>query len=402
MDREKQPNKIISITVAIFYLLLQFQLGYVLDFPVTISLLGLPLFVLTFVKFKLTNLHAVLMSAFVILSVINQIFSNKISNEIQFIRTFILILSSIFILGFVINGELKLQNKKILDYMLFALLALALISISQAILGYKYGAYVTNPFGKFSYQYQYSADLNSTITRASGLYSEPSFNALVCISFVPLVFSINKTRKRFLYIAAVLVYMTSTFSLIGILTLGFTLFISIFSDKKRFVLTLILFFSFLVFSWPYISARLSTLNVTGSSANFRIVAPLNVIFDVLPKNLFGIPLGTLEDTIGKYGFLNGDKVGTSVDNGFLLLIIYFGMFGIVFIAAILFFSLKNAIKMRDLGFKGWPTAFLPLLALNFNGGIFLPDFLCIISFMLLSLRFQMQSGLSEGKTYEAR
>ena len=149
----------------------------------------------------------------------------------------------------------------------------------------------------------------------------------------------------------------------------------------------------------YIVQRIGTLSVTGSSANFRLIAPIKAIVEILPQNIFGIPLGSLENTIFRFGFLNGSKVGTSVDNGYLLLIIYFGLAGLILTGAILIFSVRLANTKWRLDMRGWQMAIVPALALNFNGGIFLPDFICIMIFIIVTIRYQFSLVKIEDKLY---
>lgn len=383
-----------KMLIVIFYLLLQFQFAYILNFPITISLIGMPFFILTFVKFRISNLNLVLCSVFTVISTLNQLVSRNSGNSVQFLRTFILVLMTLVFVGVAISGELKLNASEKLDEMLLGLTILAGISLTQMILGYKFGAFVTHPLGKFSYQYQFHADLKSTITRASGFFSEPSFNALVCLSFAPLVFSIPENKKRTIYTVVLLAYMLSTFSLTGIFSLGVILLLWVWDGGKLKLFPVLTVFALLSVTASYINERIRTLDVNGSSANFRIVSPLKAISRVLPENLIGIPLGSLEETIFNFGFLNGNKIGTSVDNGLFLLVLYFGLFGVGAITLFIYYSIKIARKIYYLGLSGWQIAFIPLMAMNFNGGIFLPDFICVVSFIIITIRSYVFKGNS--------
>ncbi len=396
---KKSYMKNVPLVFSIIYLLLQFQFAYILDFPITISLITLPFVILSFVRIKFSIPLICTMATATALSVVNQLISKNVGNEIQFLRTLSLVLITIFGIGVAISGELKLKNLAKIEFVLVSLVILTIISIAQALLGYRFGSFVTNPLGNFTYHYQYKADLDSSLTRASGLYSEPSFNALVCLSFVPLVFSIVSNRKRFFYIVLLLLYMTSTFSLTGILSLSVVLLLWILDNRKINFIRIFFFVTFITFMANYILQRIETLSVTGSSANFRLIAPIKAISEILPQNILGIPLGSLENTIFRFGFLNGSKVGTSVDNGYLLLIIYFGLAGLILTGAILIFSVRLANTMRKLDMRGWQMAIVPALALNFNGGIFLPDFICIMIFVIVTIRYQFNLVKIEDKLY---
>ena len=147
------PKKIVLIT---FYLLLQFQFAYVLDFPITVSLLGLVFFLKYFVQIKLNYKILFSVSFCIFITVLNQLTSDNIGNEVQFVRTLLLILLSLVILGNAFTAKLKPNVDLKIEVMLNALLILASISILQAVLGYRFGSFVTSPLGEFSYQYQYA------------------------------------------------------------------------------------------------------------------------------------------------------------------------------------------------------------------------------------------------------
>ena len=396
---KKSYMKNVPLVFSIIYLLLQFQFAYILNFPITISLITLPFVIFSFTRVKFSIPLICTMSTAIALSVMNQLISKNVDNEVQFLRTLTLVLMTIFGIGVAITGELKMKNLAKIEFALNSLVILTTISIAQALLGYRFGSFVTNPLGNFTYHYQYKADLNSSLTRASGLYSEPSFNALVCLSFIPLVFSIASNRKRSLFVILLLLYMTSTFSLTGILSLSVVLLLWILDDRKINLVRIVFFAIFIGLMASYIVQRIGTLSVTGSSANFRLIAPIKAIAEILPQNIFGIPLGSLENTIFRFGFLNGSKIGTSVDNGYLLLVIYFGLAGLIFIGAILIFSVRLASTMRRLNMRGWQMAIVPALALNFNGGIFLPDFICIMIFIIVTIRYQLNSVKKAGMLY---
>jgi putative colanic acid polymerase len=282
--------------------------------------------------------------------------------------------------------------------MLNALLILASISVLQAVLGYRFGSFVTSPLGEFSYQYQYKADLNSTITRASGLYSEPSFNALVCLSLLPIVLSIKDKKKRIVYSIISSGYMISTYSLTGIVSLGLIFLLWSWEDRKIRLFPILSFAVLFLFTSNYVYSRWQSLTVDGSSANYRIVAPLRAILEVIPNNLMGIPLGSLEVTIRKFEFLNGNRVGSSVDNGYLLLVLYFGLIGVVGVIFILMSTLQMAARMHRKKMYGWQMILVPSMALNFNGGIFLPDFLCVLTLVIITIRMNIYKTLEIDRT----
>lgn len=393
--RHESISVLQKIVLIAFYLLLQLQFAYVLDFPITVSLLGLFFFLTYFIKFEINLKILLLVSFCILITILNQFFSNSIGNELQFLRTLLLVLLSIVMLGNAFTAKLKLNTDLKIEIMLNALTILAVISILQAILGYRFGSFVTSPLGQFSYQYQYKADLNSTVTRASGFYSEPSFNALVCLSFLPIVLSIRDKRKRATYSIILSGYMVSTFSLTGIVSLGFIFLLGFWEDRKIRFFPILSFAVLFIFTSQYISSRWQSLSIDGSSANYRIIAPYRAILKIIPENLSGIPLGSLEVTIRKFEFLNGNRIGSSVDNGYLLLILYFGIIGIVLVILIILHTLRMAVRMNQENMYGWQMIFVPSLTLNFNGGIFLPDYLCVLILIVITIRLNIYKKIAE-------
>jgi putative colanic acid polymerase len=290
------------------------------------------------------------------------------------------------VLGNLLTAKIKPNVEQKLETMLFALLILAFMSILQTILGNRLGSFVTLPLGDFSYEYQYNADINSSITRASALYAEPSFNALICLSFLPLVLSIRDRKKRIVYSFITSAYMVSTFSLTGILSLGLILLVWSWEGRKIRIFPVLSLAGLFLITSNYVYDRWQSIGMIGSSANYRIIAPFKAIVEVIPENLFGIPLGSLEITMRKFEFLNGDRIGTSVDNGFLLIVLYFGLMGVMAVISIFAFTIRKAIAMQRKKMHGWPMVLVPCLTLNFNGGIFLPDFLCVLAFVIITIR----------------
>ena len=69
------------------------------------------------------------------------------------------------------------------------------------------------------------------------------------------------------------------------------------------------------FVGPYLQDRLGSTAVTGSSANFRLVAPLTVISDTLSNAPLGNFLGSSKEVMATYQLLNGASAGASLDNG---------------------------------------------------------------------------------------
>jgi putative colanic acid polymerase len=272
-------------------------------------------------------------------------------------------------------------------------IGLTILSGLQYFLG-DYFPTLNRPFGSFT---NYYALLNSTYGehfRSTAFFNEPSYNALVASSFIPFVCYRFTGTKRSLYFTVGLSYVFFTHSLSGILLYGVLTALNFFSkSSSRKILVFVLpTFVFLLSS--FISERSSSINVSGSSSNFRLVAPLEAAKTVVPENPFGIVLGSLERHMHALGFLNGTSIGTSLDNGIFLIIVYFGIvgfLGVLILFIVISIKMNEQIKMRN---KDWYLLLIPILMLLFTGGIFTPEFVFILVFAIYFIRIGMETNLN--------
>ena len=127
------------------------------------------------------------------------------------------------------------------------------------------------------------------------------------------------------------------------------------------------------FVGPYLQDRLGSTAVTGSSANFRLVAPLTVISDTLSNAPLGNFLGSSKEVMATYQLLNGASAGASLDNGVYLILFYFGWTGVVLILIAICATLRNMLKSSSTS-TPWVVSIWLFGSLFFSGGIFLPEF----------------------------
>jgi putative colanic acid polymerase len=106
---------------------------------------------------------------------------------------------------------------------------------------------------------------------------------------------------------------------------------------------------------------------------------------VLLSSPFGVSFGLMEETLLSYRLENGVNDGTTIDNGWYLLVFYFGWLGLI-VSVIIFFILGKFIVKGDLKLSLLSLYFL--LSPLFTGAIFSPEFLFLQFIVLISYRFK--------------
>ncbi len=295
---------------------------------------------------------------------------------------------------------------------LVSLAILSLFSLAQVVLyaGWKsYGLY--NPFGEHQYLGQYDASrfAGISVVRAPGFYLEPSFNAFVFISLYVICM-----------LARFRLWASSAFTLLGLFVAqsmtGVLAYIAIWllivlkaqfgrdaPGKSEWIragvinLTLAALIAytggFSVFGASAHNAqsalnaqtRLEELAMPSTSGNYRLIAPLPVLRDVLSTAPLGKPLGQIEKTLGSYHLLNGSEQGKSLDNGMYLLIFYFGWIAVAFLV---FLGIKMAKMISSAGSSTNALIVLGyvLTSLQFSGGILLPEYVLLLVMILYQFK----------------
>jgi putative colanic acid polymerase len=247
-----------------------------------------------------------------------------------------------------------------------------------------------NPWREHQYLYPYDVASQFGVTRAQGFYLEPSFNAFVLTA----VFAILMLRRRIGMSDYVLlcIGLLTTRSLIGLL-ISFTLLFLLLAGPRfahRPYLRPLVLGLLPIFMWgalAYIVNRIETVSIVGSSAHYRIIAPLNMITDVLRTRYFGMPLGSVDHVYRTYGVLNGSEVGNSLDNGLYVVIFYFGWPGLI---ALLAGALTITLfLLRQPSSRAITAMLFVFCSLVFSGGIFLPDYQFIIALVVLAARYPL-------------
>lgn len=318
--------------------------------------------------------------------------------ELSFLSVFQFALFCFFIvfaINFDISDEIKanlLSDVVLACY--YSFYSLFFLAVIQFLEFYMTGSY--HIIGLLSELQMYSnsyiiKQIQQGYFRATASYFEPSFFAFVVLSLWTVLCCSGKSRK-IEDLSLVLIMLISS-SLSGMLTacvllffkyIGYKNFISSFSKLFLFMIGAF----FLIYFGDLLFYRLEELNVEGSSGYYRMVAPFFLIDWVLSERIIPIPIGSIDEYMGNIGVMNGEEVGTSIDNGYYVVLANFSWIGVVFIFYFLFNMIAGFYRCflaNDYNFLAY--LFL-LIAPLYTGAIFSSEFLFVIILVILSVRLQ--------------
>lgn len=370
---------------------LHFQLVGVAGFPLTIAPIAAPLLMRNLLHLRVRATGALGVCLMLALVGIVATVSPDVDG-VQFLRTLGLVLFSALMVTGTSQGVLYRRVPSwVAPGCFLALGVTGSFTVLQYIAARRGSYALYNPWGSHQYLYQYDYALQLGSIRAPGFYLEPSFNALVLTSLLFMCLMLQ--YKPILAIALATAGVACTRSLSGLLIL---LAISAVTLRARRHLTrsgggLHMLLAFggvgLVISGftSYIQTRALSGTVEGTSTNYRLVAPIPILRNVLVHSPLGEPLGAVRQVISSYGLLNGSKAGSSLDNGLYLLVFYFGWAGVLGILVVVGRLLPRA---REAPFTGRALLLFTLLTLLNTGGIFLPEFILLSCLVLAVWRSQ--------------
>lgn len=286
-----------------------------------------------------------------------------------------------------------------------ALISLGLVatfSIAQYVVATAISSDVLfNPWRRFTYLYSYDVFARGEV-RASGFYLEPSFNALVMVALLFMVLMTGQQREQALAVGLAAGGILATRSLAGYV--AFLLLLIFFVRNAQGVRRLGVMagigslgsLALLTNDTPqYVARRATSVAEIGSSGNYRLVQPVELVQDVLFNHPLGKPLGSVEATLLEYDFLNGVQRGSSLDNGLYLLIFYTGWVVLVLllsmgvVAALQAARLGSGRKQPLLGFV------ILLVLLQFSGGVLLPEFILLAVVLVWTWRVSGQVSAAQ-------
>jgi putative colanic acid polymerase len=313
-------------------------------------------------------------------------------SEVQFLRSFALWLFALLATVWACSAPLRPQGFIRLDAaLLFALSLVAGLSVLQFLTGSLGSSAFFNPWGARQFGYQYDFALYAAVIRSPGFYLEPSFNGLVLLTLMYARVRLNSeaTVKTLMIGVPGLLATRSLAALITFALLALLLTQGARKVRQHFAKLSVLLgaVAALAISYQYMAVRLSTAFTPGSSANYRLIAPLRVIRDVLDDYPFGRPMGSMREVMYSYELLNGAQIGSSLDNGIYVVIYTFGWLGI---AAVLALGVYGVLNLRVRPERATAALFI-LFAAIFTGAVFSPEFVAPLVLIVLTTRVAARS-----------
>ena len=374
-------SKLIAFLIFLTVVFQHFEIGLVGGtYRLTIGLLTGTLLVLIASRaLSYTRLTAVWV-AIIFLSSLSALAAPEFAYSSKFTSTLLLfLLTSLFITaaqGGFWGGVYR--NDLVWKTIHFTLAVIVALSVGQTVTGALGSEMLFNPFGRFQFQNEYQPHLEANLLpRAQGFFLEPSYDAFVIGT---LAVALLCARKYFhSTIALGLVGMAACQSATGlILFLGITVLIALKSRPGIAVPTLLASATLGVFSGGYSLTRIGSIGNVGSSGNYRLVAPLRVLGDVLVSHPLGLPLGSIYDVIVKYDLVMvGVDQTVSLDNGVYVVVYYFGWTGLILLSLFAIWTISSVLRRRDADPEKRYLWILPVWLLGsllFSGGIMAPEF----------------------------
>lgn len=384
------------LTVA-FVVFQHYQLILIGTYPLTVGLfLG---FGLLFATVERLNVPGAIGLAFVLVApnAVATIFWPDISEpSSKFFSSLLLFVVASLILAQHSVGIRTAAKEGIIRGAYISLGIVVSLSIGQVVLGSRGSTALFNLWGSHQYLYEYNPELQfNPIPRAEAFYLEPSYAAFI-IGTLGIILVANR-RRPVLAASMTVVGLLAVRSATGLILFGLILLLWVLLSRS-FAVPIALVATFLAGSlvWGYLLSRLGSANTNGSSANYRLVAPLQVLGDTLLNTPLGHPFGSIPDVLSGYDLLNGAAVGTSLDNGIYVLVFYYGWIGLIAIClgfGVLIRHVGMAVAQRDAMKAVGPLWIFG--SLLFSGGIMLPEFVLSIWMLLATMPTNSKENFSE-------
>jgi len=375
----------IRTLVLIAIVLQHFQVAIVAGFSVTLGLVvGVPV-LMYLTKLRLDRpavIVILLVSAYCgLVAIMNPGNTTDIWN---FSTTFCLLVLAmvVMLLGTQRMGSESLEDVKVA--MRIALLVIVAYSVAQVVSGSLGSEALFNPFGDHQFRYQYHPYLaDNPIPRAQGFFLEPSYDAFVIGSLSVALLALGAPMLS--TVGLCVVGMGATRSATGMLLIVVVLIALALRNRIRVALPLIATLGVFVLAFlPYLEMRLSSTGDTGSSANYRLLAPLPMLGDIVQQSPLGFTLGSIYDVVPRFHLtMVGAEQTISLDNGDYVIVYYFGVVGVLFLVGAASYAIREAFFNHSTPAR---VAIVPIWifgSLLFSGGIVAPEF-ALMTFLVIA------------------
>lgn len=360
-----------------------YRLFYIAGYEATLGLfMGISLVFLLIAKLNVLQVGAAWICLLAASSLSALTSPETVPND--YIKTLTLFVLATFIVASAF-GKLRFHSVRSIGFarsLLCALVAIVLISIGQVLLGTIGSDLLFNPFGTNQYLHEYRPNIGLVqFPRAHGFFLEPSYNAFVIGSVAAALLCLQRYTKT--TVALAVFGLVACQSATGLLLL--VLFLAFVATRSRPTIAIAsaaLILGVVLYAGDYLWIRLLSFNTEGSSAYYRVFAPVEVLMDVLAHSPLGMPLGSVEQVMSRYGLQMAGVQASSLDNGFYVIIFYFGWLGVLFLAVMLLCTLA-ATRNHVAHSFAWMAPTWLFSSLFFSGGIMAPEF-AIMTFIVIA------------------
>lgn len=392
-----------SVLAALFVLGQHLQLTTLAGFPVTLGLVLLPFLFVCITELRGLRRSSILLGTAVLCTPLTVAITANLSagQSTSFLRTFALLAATVVMFVVSANSVLR-EGFDIASGLAFALIAISGLSFAQVVTGAGGSTALFNIYGDHQYLYQYDPLLQfNDLPRANGLYLEPSYNAFTILTCALILL----LKRRYVFVAysagAVGVLAAQSATAFIALGLGAAVSLDYRRGRQAAVAVAVLSVGYVIIGSVLVE-RLSTLGTSGSSAHYRLIAPIKILRETIWASPLGAPLGSVESRVSAAGVFNGANLGSSLDNGYYLILYYFGFAGLM---AIAFFCLRILARIRHFRasqstaevLTGVWILILPIT----SGGIFLPEFVGLTCVLLMALNSRVREPRPQGDGYES-
>lgn len=383
--KTKDSFNLLTCLIPIFFVFMHFEIAELFGFHLTVgALVGLTM-AAYMVRWQLSKRAVLAYLGVNSVLLVTPIASPTYFNLFDFVTTGLLVQSALILLLVSLNGSRRksLINEGSLGVKI-AFWIVASFSIAQITLSTFFNFSSYNPWGDNQYLYNYFPLPGATgLVRSAGFYLEPSFNAFVICSLTLLVVLVK--GRPLIYMPVSLLAVAATQSATGLI-LWFSLaaaaiFLNKSSGSRRYIFLLTLP---VLLAFGYLSQRIGSITLTGSSGNYRLLSPTAVVGDILTNQFFGHPLGSLYEVVSRYQlFQFGAEQSVTLDNGLYVIVFYFGWVGLLMLFGLVVWALSRKAnqpiptKVPSIVVKFWLVG-----SLFFSGAIFAPEF-ALVTFLVI-------------------
>ena len=372
-----------KILFALSVIFLHFVIVRIGDFPLTLGAVLGTVAVLRVALRGVVGTAVGVTSVWVIYSCIVYFLNPDLVTQEDFVQTLLLSSAAVFIGVSSVVGAGKTQHYSGTARLL--LWGLSILGVIQYISASMNNPLLYNLWGDRQAFYEYEVRLGAD-ARATGLYLEPAFFALVLGVLMCIAIADGASFKS--YLLPALAGMLSTQSASGLGTTLVLLAVVTFSKQgtglgssKRLAWTLLGGFLFAFVSWDYLGRRIASADTPGSSAYYRLVGPQEVLRWILLENPLGAPLGSIQKVVGSFQIVMAGVVGTSLDNGLYVVVYYMGWIGLVSLLWLGWLSARPLLERAPIEDFIRPLALL--LFLLFTGSVFTLEFAVLVGFLFM-------------------